>query len=252
MTEWGSRPAVIFRFTMPKIILPFYSEERSVVVPDWGTVRLKAFQILVFVSITEQGYQRVPESAPIVPALFDTGNSLCFTLSEAQLEAATPHGMRMRELKKGYSIRQPGGETLPARAILADVWLHDYSCNNPPPRGRDASSSQSLMKLSLGQDGIACVPARPRSRPPSAWRGTLQAISDRLLGRRTGPEENRPERQMVVDRQRNPKAERLALPHLPLLGLRAFCLNSRRAVLVCNPQGGMFTIEPMAERKPKA
>jgi hypothetical protein len=231
---------------MPKIILPFDSEERSIQVAGWGLVTLKAYQILVFVSITEQGCFRVPGATPIVPALFDTGNSLGFTLSEAQLGAAKPWGMRFAELNKQYSIRHSLGMVLLARAVLADVWLYDYSYNDPPPpQGHDQSSQRDLIKLSMALDGIACVPSQQPDRPAMKGRDTsLKALSQtmrRWFGIPAGAQE-RQQGPQAVGRRGSVKTDRLSLPHLPLLGLRALCLNSLRADLVCNPRGGSLTI----------
>jgi hypothetical protein len=232
---------------MPKLILPFTSEERSIQVAGWGLVTLKAYQILVFVTITEQGCSQVPGAAPIVPSLFDTGNGLGFTLSDAQLVAAKPWGMRFVELNKQYSIKHSHGMVLTARAVLADVWLHDYSYNDPPPLLMyDRSSQRDSIKLSMATDGIACIPSRQPDRPALKRRDTgLKALSGAMRrwfgiptgaqGREQGPQE--------VGRRGNVKTDRLSLPHLPLLGLRALCINSLRAELVCNPRGGSLTIE---------
>ncbi len=237
---------------MGTIHLPFYSDARSVVVPGWGTVHLKSFQILVFVRITEQGLRTPPETAPIFPALFDSGNSFCFTLNEEQRQAAVGWGTQLKPLRKAYTVRDSTGTAHPAKGWLADVWLYAYDCNNPPPSlNRGTSLGDTYLKLSLAQDGIASIDSRKHhiSGPTASRAGRFSRWLRSFSGtgeQQAEPVVDPPDAAYVIARQRDSRTDRLSLPNLPLLGLRAFCLNSLRLEMVCTPKGGRLKIEDLA------
>jgi hypothetical protein len=233
---------------MPKISLPFYSEERQVSVRDWVVFKLNAYQILLFVSIAERGFTR-PIGAPILPALLDTGNSHCFTLNEEQLEAAKPRGMKLVYFNKKLTIKAYGGGQFPAKLLCADIWLRDYSCDKlPESLARYPSMDEQPGKLSLGQDGIACVSLRKAesTRPEEKQGQGLGAMWRRLLSR-SGEQARElmipPEPREVGTRLHDPNSTRLSHPNLPLLGMRALCLNSVRLEINCTPNGGKLVIE---------
>lgn len=236
---------------MAKIDLPFYSEAKSIHVPEWGTVHLKAFQILVFVTITEQGYSTPPQGAPIMPALFDSGNSFCFTLNEEQLKAATPWNMQLKPLQKVYSFNEFAGISHRAAGWLADAWIYDYTCNNPPPILRKNSPvGDNLLKLSLAQDGIACIDLNQKQvtdtnvKRSGGSKGFFHWLFSSSRNQTDDPSHSL-ELLPSVNRQRDSRTNRLLLPHLPLLGLRALCLNSLRLEMVCTPMGGNLIIEAL-------
>ena len=226
---------------MAKISLPFHDAKRSIELPQWGTFTLRPFQLLVFVSITEQGYKHC-DGAPIVPALIDTGNSLCFTLHEEQLKAAKPWNMKFQRFDKVYSVYDFHGNIHTAASYNADVWIHDFTLDSLPRSllvsGDDSANS---FKLSLAQDGIACFSSETFEAANIKRKKTLvQSVKSWFTGGPARPAGAAAIRD--VERQRSKNSDRLSLPHLPLLGLRALCLNSLTLEMVCNPLGGNLAI----------
>jgi hypothetical protein len=71
---------------MPGIIetLPFSSRETSETIAG-GTVRVMPFQIVLSVSITPKGQERLPADTPRFPAVLDTGFNREFLLQEQHL-----------------------------------------------------------------------------------------------------------------------------------------------------------------------
>jgi hypothetical protein len=231
---------------MAKVTLSFNSKGQSFRVPEWGPVELKPYQILMLVSITEQGYETFPRTASIVPALFDTGNSHCLTLSEEQLKVATAWGMRLDSLGKIYRILDAGGNTHKAEAIRADVWVHNYKVTyNKKSECEIRPFDDHPVKLSLAQEGIACV-KNPRARSKEKPSHGLSTVFQKLVPpifKRTDDLEVSHESTSIGKRLHDPTTTRLSFPHLPLLGLRALCLNSLHLEMICAQSGGTLTIE---------
>jgi hypothetical protein len=225
--------------------LPFYSKARSIHCRDRGPVPLKPYQILLFASITEHAYE-TPNRAPIFPALLDTGNSLCLTLSERQLEAAKPWGMTLPPIEKTYSIKDAWGNSHEAKAFFGAVWIQNYIWDDMDKSLKEIGAGP--MKLALGESGIACVVSKKgHTSPANAKRGrSLRKFWDNLwhgASKRAAGPGNPEESMLIPEPKHNPSTHRLSLPHVPLLGLRALCLDALNLELNCTSEGGRLTIE---------
>jgi hypothetical protein len=71
---------------MPRILhhLPFFEEPSFVTIPG-GRVVVKAFQVAVWVSVTERMVPSLPPGTPRFPAVLDIGLSHNFALREEEL-----------------------------------------------------------------------------------------------------------------------------------------------------------------------
>jgi hypothetical protein len=126
--------------------LPFLHVEDEVAV-GLERVRVKPYQIVVWVSLTARNVLELPPHAPRVPAILDTGHNHYFSIQARHLtrwarteEAGLPPRDRIRER----------GRHPPLRA--ANVWIHPNRCGE-----RDAFSDDRPFLVPLEQ-GIAIYP----------------------------------------------------------------------------------------------
>jgi hypothetical protein len=221
-----------------KISLPFYNSERTIVVPKWGTITLRPYQILAYLSLTERGYGNC-NGDPIFPAVFDTGNSLNLTIHKNQLDAAKPWNMTFAPMRHNYEIRGLSGVISTAKALSANAWLHDYTPSTVPGSYEVANNKHiKAFKLTLAHEGIACIDSNSYIIQEQSVDNLFEKIISFFKQKDTNSYENN----LQEIRQRNDKSSRLSLPHLPLLGLRALCINSLNIHMICNPFGGQIDI----------
>jgi hypothetical protein len=71
---------------MTKILdeLPYLDCPETIVVQG-ESIRLKPFQIIVWISVHIEGVEALEPNAPRFPAILDTGNNHTFTITERQL-----------------------------------------------------------------------------------------------------------------------------------------------------------------------
>jgi hypothetical protein len=126
--------------------LSFTSTPREVSNPLWPTaVRLKPYQVLLWVSLTHRGLTQLPPGTPRVPALLDTGHNHNFSLREEHfalsgLESPVPwSSMPLR-------VRDASGIEREVPRLLVDVWLHADA----------AQTSELAYPLRLGFRGASC------------------------------------------------------------------------------------------------
>jgi len=126
--------------------LPFYDSPRIVSSPYWPTViQLKPFQILLWLSITEQGVDQISSDLPRVPVLLDTGqnHTLCLRdshLMHSGLKAPFPWS------SSPLRVRVASGTERMVPRLLVDVWLH----SNIPVL------MEHPLLIRLGLRGAAC------------------------------------------------------------------------------------------------
>jgi hypothetical protein len=129
--------------------LTFSAEARSVADPSSGaTVRLKPYQVLLWLSITHRGLSRLPVGTPRLPALLDTGHNHNLSLREEHLRSCgleTPWPWANTRLR----VRDASGREREVPRLLVDVWLHADS-----PQGEE-----SAYPLRFGFRGAACYPS---------------------------------------------------------------------------------------------
>lgn len=65
--------------------LAFSAVPRELSDPAWGeAIRLKPHQILLWVSLTQRGLERLPPATPRLPVLLDTGHNHNFSLVDLE------------------------------------------------------------------------------------------------------------------------------------------------------------------------
>jgi hypothetical protein len=166
--------------------LSFSAAPTDLVVPWAQTVRLKPFQLVVWVSLSPRGMSRLPEDVPRLPALLDTGHNHNLSLREQHLpySGLTPDQLEWRGTP--LRVRDASSREWEVARLLVDVWVHSNTTR----------LSRRPFPLRLGAVGAACYPER-------------------------GP---------------------VAGPFLPLIGLRALCVNSVDLELRCRPDGGVINL----------
>jgi len=129
--------------------LTFSAAPRELHDPAWGEViRLKPHQILLWVSLTQRGLERLPPATPRLPVLLDTGHNHNFSLREDHLVRSgleSPWPWSSIPLR----VRDASGIEREVPRLLVDVWLYP----DPPQLG------QVAYPLRLGFRGAACYPA---------------------------------------------------------------------------------------------
>jgi hypothetical protein len=129
--------------------LAFSAAPRELSDPAWGeVVRLKPHQILLWVSLTHRGLERLPSATPRLPVLLDTGHNHNFSLREEHLVHSgleSPWPWSSVPLR----VRDASGIEREVPRLLVDVWLHP----DPPHLGTTA------YPLRLGFRGAACYTA---------------------------------------------------------------------------------------------
>jgi hypothetical protein len=236
---------------MDSINVPFFDKGRKIIVPDWGTIHLKSYQILLLVCVTEQRLDAPPSRTPLFPALFDTGHSHCFSLSKEQFDAATTRGRPLPLTNKIYSFKDAAGTEHKAKGWYADIWLHNFDYQHIGNQTHKIQRSAGLpLKLALAQEGIGCV-VPPEDSTQKKQGNRLKGLWEKVFGTRAAQSISLQESEPMPRRLRDSSSNRLALPHLPLLGLRALCLNGLQITMICTHLGGTLTIEPIRPRSPR-
>jgi hypothetical protein len=101
-----------------KLVLPYYEDKTRVSVGS-ETVDVKAFQIILWLSVSSQRSDDWDPRTPRFPAILDVGNNHNFAISDEHLiKWAGIQSASMHALKK---IREKG-TTIPLRS--AALWLH--------------------------------------------------------------------------------------------------------------------------------
>lgn len=141
---------------MPRLLdrMPFPAESGEVVVRR-ERVRVRANQIIVWVSLS---LRPVTEQSPAVvpfPAILDTGNNHSFAVSERHLVEWA--GLRPDALDVRGTIRERG-QRIPLR--VANLWVHP---NEPGRQDQVADVSPVLLET---EAGIVVYPAGEYPRLP--------------------------------------------------------------------------------------
>jgi hypothetical protein len=140
---------------MPIILrdLPFF-EAPTALLFQGRHVRIKADQIIVWVSITESGERNLHPSHPFFPAILDTGHNHNFSIRDEHLIRWA--GFDPRYLTKSRHLRI-AGDRLPV--LEADVWLR------PNERGkRDVPAEKTPFSLNIDL-GIVVYPKGAPNAP---------------------------------------------------------------------------------------
>lgn len=141
--------------------LPIFEQGWIVPTPD-GVEEVKPFQIVVLVSIADEGIIAQPEDAPRLPAVLETGNNHNFAIRQGQFGrwAPTVRTRRGRVEVGGFSVPLVG----------ADVWVHPNRPGTIDPNG------QPPFRLEL-RGGIAVYPPdvpNPARLPILGLRGLIR------------------------------------------------------------------------------
>jgi len=124
-----------------------YQDQVTTVQVGGERVRVKAHQIIVWVSIGPADAPHLDTKSPRFPAILDTGNNFSFSIRVAQLRLWA--GIHQEYLRLLGSVRHLG-RNIPTRA--AHVWLHRNRAGE-----RDAFTVSPPYRLQL-ERGIAIYP----------------------------------------------------------------------------------------------
>lgn len=86
-------------------------------------IRLKPFQVLIWVSLTYRGVEQLPSATPRIPALLDPGHNHTFALGEQYLEQSglmPPYPWSGQPLR----VRDASGVERVVQRLYVDVWIH--------------------------------------------------------------------------------------------------------------------------------
>lgn len=135
---------------MPAIIrdLPYFQQATTTEV-ERHSFLVKRDQIVLWISISEQGVPQLDPRSPRIPAILDTGCNHNLLINQQHLSTWT--GIRPEYFPRLASIRVSGA-LVPQFA--ANVWLHP---NLPGKRDELASRPSCQLELS---PGIAVYPAK--------------------------------------------------------------------------------------------
>jgi hypothetical protein len=133
---------------VPQVLrqLPFFREPSQVRFAG-GLVAIKAYQIIVWISVTESTQNELQLTTPRLPAILDTGHTHDFSIREDHLmQWARVNPRLLPPLRR---VRVSGQQVT---LFEANIWLH------PNQRGmRDEFVQQSPYSLELA-GGIAVFP----------------------------------------------------------------------------------------------
>src|ERR1043165_7255659 len=101
-----------------KLHLPYYTQKTKITVQK-ETVEVKAYQIIVWVSISLRQVPQWDAKIPKIPAILDTGNTHNFAISAEQLQRWA--GIHPNSLPERKTMREKG-QRVPLRS--ARLWLH--------------------------------------------------------------------------------------------------------------------------------
>jgi hypothetical protein len=110
--------------------------------PDSEEV-VKPYQIIIQVSITGRKVSELPEDAPRMPAVLDTGNNHNFAIRRRHLERWTSPDL------PGTGWIEVGGFLVPL--LAASIWIHPNQAGSVEPNG------QAPFVLAI-KEGIAVYP----------------------------------------------------------------------------------------------
>src|SRR5947209_1489909 len=122
--------------------LPF-REEADEVSCGLERIRIKPYQIIVWISITARLVRELAPQTPRIPAILDTGHSHNFSIQQRHLTDWSRLALPTLSRRGTISI---GGETLPLHT--AAVWMHPNQ-----PGQRDHFRKMPPFRLDL-QGGI--------------------------------------------------------------------------------------------------
>jgi hypothetical protein len=132
-----------------------YSTDRTVTDVRGETVQVKAYQILVWVSVSAENILEWDPRTPRFPAILDTGNNHNFAIAQGQLLRWA--GLDSRLLPLCGAARE-SGQRLPLHA--ADLWLHLNRAKT-----REISEHRQPARLGLRQ-GLTVYPDETAPRLP--------------------------------------------------------------------------------------
>lgn len=155
--------------------LPFFSEATSVTAPGVGA-RVKAHQIIVWVSVVPPESREIGAAQPRFPAILDIGNNFTFSIRASQLRQWA--GIDIRSLEQ-ISFTRHRGRQLPVYA--ARLWVHRNR-----PGDRDTLTQQSPFRLEM-ESGIAVYPTDFPDAPRLPLLG-LRALEENRLHLRVDAE----------------------------------------------------------------
>ncbi len=147
--------------------LPFFEQESEAAV-GLERVRIKPYQIIVWVSVTARNVLELPPHAPRLPAILDTGHSHNFSIQHRHL---TDWVQVQPDL-----LRQIGAITVEGQHVPlhdANVWLRRNL-----PRHRDLFSDELPYRLKLDR-GLAVYP-RGSDFPPLPLLGLRAIVRNKL------------------------------------------------------------------------
>jgi hypothetical protein len=135
---------------VPRIIrdLPYFDRPTSVQVRG-SSIPVKRDQIVLWISIAEQGAQQFDPRMPRLPAILDVGCNYNLLINERHLTAWA--GIHPGYLRKLARLRVAGQEV---SHVAANAWLHP---NVPGRRGELALQPPFLLEL---LPGVAVYPAK--------------------------------------------------------------------------------------------
>ncbi len=126
--------------------LPFFEREDEVAVGA-ERVRIRPYQIIVWVSLSAKAHLELPPHALRFPAILDTGNNHNFSIGGAHVRHWT--GVDLGQISVRGAIRE--GSRRP-ELYSCNVWLH---ANQPGLRDRFAPSPPCCLEL---PEGVAVYP----------------------------------------------------------------------------------------------
>jgi hypothetical protein len=135
-------------WTVPTIIrqLPYF-DHRTPILVQGQAEEIKPAQIIVWVSISDVGDERLDPSTPRFPAVLDTGLSHNFAIKEDLLDRWARRDRRSFPKLREITI---GGHVVPLHE--AEVWLHPNL-----PRQRDSFADRAPFPMQL-ESGVAIYP----------------------------------------------------------------------------------------------
>jgi hypothetical protein len=141
--------------------LPISDQSWNVPTPG-GVAEVKPYQMIVLISITDEGIVELPESAPRMPAVLDTGNNHNLAIRQSQVQ----QWVRLALPEKGQV--QIGGLNVPRYAAM--IWIHPNSpAANPGLAGHHPEQAHAVdRRCKPGADPrmpfvvIAQLAAKPR------------------------------------------------------------------------------------------
>lgn len=155
---------------MPKILdrLPWLTEHEMITVQG-ERVRLKPFQIIVWVSVHMKGIPRLEFNTPRFPAILDTGNNHTFTVTERQLVRWAGIHPKLLPTIGSISLNR-----IRMERRAASVWIH----RNDKGRRHELKRDPYLLQL---RQGIAIHPDSASSPGPRLPLLGLRALDENSL-----------------------------------------------------------------------